>query len=41
VPSLTEPEVFEFAEPHDRAATKIPVEPPATGSDSPDPNGVR
>jgi lysophospholipase L1-like esterase len=41
VPPLTEPEVFEFAEPHDRDATKLPVKPPGTDSDSPDPSGVR
>jgi len=40
VPPLSEREVFEFAEPHDRAATKFAVESPADGPDSPDPGGA-
>jgi hypothetical protein len=40
VPPLSEREVFEFAETHDRAATKLAVESAAGGSDSPDQSGV-
>jgi hypothetical protein len=40
VPPLSEREVFEFAETHDRAATKFAVGSAAGGSDSPDPSGV-
>ena len=40
VPPLSERDVFEFAETHDRAATKFAVESADGGSDSPDPSGV-
>jgi hypothetical protein len=37
---LSDREVFELDETHDRAATKFAVESAAGGSDSPDPSGV-
>ena len=40
VPPLSEREILEFAETHDRAPTKFAVGSAAGGSDSPDPSGV-
>lgn len=41
VPPLSEHEVLEFAENHNRAATKLAVGPAVGGSNSPGPSGVR